>query len=685
MNKIEIEDLLKYKAPENIVASPDGSAAAFQCVYPDGDKNEYRRDIYLIRGGKVSQLTSTADSAIVCWDDDTHLIIERRERVEPDEKDKAPEGFTELYRMDINGGEPMRFAEFNFGLQELRKIRDGLYVAVGEINAEEPDAYKLTRKEASEKAEERKKEHEEDYVVLDEVPYWFNGAGVTNKKRSALFTIKTDPLTIRRVTKPDFNVGDVAYDGSKVYYEGLNHGRSLKRYSHIYCFDAETGESETLYDRNDRGFYGLCVVGKTLLAESILVKDDLETVTPTFCRVEKGKVTEIVKPDITIGSSVLFDTMSESGAASRTVGDRLYTVATVKDRNVIYSFDKDMNGTVIFDKPGIIMQLDTDGKTIWFTHQDSRSLGEVYSIGTDGKGLKKLTDLNKGALEGKYVATPHRIDWKSHGEDLTGWVLLPESFDKNKKYPAVLDIHGGPRCSYGEVFFHEMQVWAAKGFVVMFTNIHGSDGRGDEFADLKRKYGYIDYEELMDFVDVVLKKYRNVDEKRLCVTGGSYGGFMTNWIVGHTDRFCAAASQRSISNWVTMTFISDIGLNFGLSPCGADGLFGDENTAKFWEHSPLKFAKGVKTPTLFIHSEEDYRCPLPEGMQMMQAICSQGVETRMVVFKGENHELSREGKPLHRIRRLKEITDWFVSHTEKKPARKASKKKASKTNDKRSR
>lgn len=663
MKKIEIEDLLKYKIPENLVASPDGKTLAFQCAYPDKDKNDYRKDIYLISGGKVSQLTSTADSTIVCWDDDTHLIIERRERTETDEKDKAPEGYTELYRIDINGGEPMRFAEFNFVLQDLKKIRDGLYIAVGEIDAAEPDAYRLTRKEASEKAEEKKKEHEEDYIVLDEVPYWFNGAGVTNKKRSALFTVKTDPLQIKRVTRPDFNVGDIALDGSKVYYEGLNHGRSLKRYSHIYSYDAETGVSETLYDKSDRGFYGLYVVDGTLLAESILLKDDLETVTPTVCRVEKGQITEIVKPEISLEPSVLFDTMSESGDFSKTVGDRLYTVATVKDRNVIYSYDKDMNGTVIFDKPGIIMQLDTDGKTIWFTRQDSKSLGEVYSIGVDGKGLKKLTNLNKGALDGKYVAAQHRIDWKSHGEDLTGWVLLPEGFDAKRKYPAVLDIHGGPRCAYGEVFFHEMQVWASRGYVVMFTNLHGSDGRGDEFADLKGKYGYIDYEELMDFVDVVLKKYENIDEKKLCVTGGSYGGFMTNWIIGHTDRFCAAASQRSISNWVTMTFISDIGLNFGLSPCGADGLFGDENTKKFWEHSPLKFAKNVKTPTLFIHSEEDYRCPLPEGMQMMQAICSQGVETRMVVFKGENHELSREGKPLHRIRRLNEITGWFDSHT----------------------
>ena len=168
---------------------------------------------------------------------------------------------------------------------------------------------------------------------------------------------------------------------------------------------------------------------------------------------------------------------------------------------------------------------------------------------------------------------------------------------------------------------------------------------------------------LMDFTDAVLKAYPNIDPRRVCETGGSYGGFMTNWIITHTDRFCCAASQRSISNWISMSLISDIGPYFGPDQCGASGLFGDTNTMTLWEHSPLRRADTVKTPTLFIHSDEDYRCPLPEGIQMMQALAVQNVETRLVIFHGENHELSRSGKPAHRIRRLTEITDWFDRHT----------------------
>ena len=138
---------------------------------------------------------------------------------------------------------------------------------------------------------------------------------------------------------------------------------------------------------------------------------------------------------------------------------------------------------------------------------------------------------------------------------------------------------------------------------------------------------------------------------------------MTNWIIGHTHRFCCAVSQRSISNWISKSFISDIGFYFGPDQCGT----GDDpfNFDKLWEHSPLKYAKGAVTPTLFIHSDEDRRCPLPEGMQMLTSLALQGVETKMVVFHGETHELSRSGKPLHRLRRLHEIADWFVNHTKK--------------------
>ena len=212
---------------------------------------------------------------------------------------------------------------------------------------------------------------------------------------------------------------------------------------------------------------------------------------------------------------------------------------------------------------------------------------------------------------------------------------------------------------YGKVFYHEMQVWASKGYFVFFCNIHGSDGRGNEFMDIRGKYGTIDYDELMQFTDTVLETYPQIDSSRVGVTGGSYGGFMTNWIIGHTDRFACAASQRSIANWISFSQTSDIGPYFAQDQ---QSTTYDENPEKLWWHSPLKYARNVKTPTLFIHSDEDYRCPLCEGLQMLNALLDQNIEARMCLFHGENHDLSRTGLPQHRLRRLNEITNWMEKH-----------------------
>ena len=255
------------------------------------------------------------------------------------------------------------------------------------------------------------------------------------------------------------------------------------------------------------------------------------------------------------------------------------------------------------------------------------------------------------------LSRPERINVETApGVTIEGWILKPVDFEDGKKYPAILDIHGGPKTVYGEVFYHEMQYWANHGYAVFFCNPRGSDGRGNEFADIRGKYGTIDYDDLMKFTDAVLKKYSFIDKDRVGVTGGSYGGFMTNWIIGHTDRFKAAASQRSISNWISKFCTTDIGYYFVEDQNGATPW---NNMEKLWDHSPLKYADKAKTPTLFIHSEQDYRCYLAEGIQMFTALKYHGVDARLCMFRGENHELSRGGKPKHRMRRLKEMTDWF--------------------------
>ena len=234
--------------------------------------------------------------------------------------------------------------------------------------------------------------------------------------------------------------------------------------------------------------------------------------------------------------------------------------------------------------------------------------------------------------------------------------MKPHGCRKGKTYPAILHIHGGPRTVFGDVFHHEMQMWAGAGYFVFYCNPRGSDGRGNEFGDISGKYGTVDYQNLMEFTDEMLKAYPQADPSRVAVVGGSYGGFMTNWVIGHTHRFAAACAQRSIANWVSFEHTTDIGYFFTPSQMKATTR---TDVEKLWFHSPLQYAPKAKTPTLFIHSEQDYRCWMSEGLSMFSALKLNGTPTRLVLFHGENHELSRSGRPQNRIRRMEEILNWF--------------------------
>jgi acylaminoacyl-peptidase len=265
--------------------------------------------------------------------------------------------------------------------------------------------------------------------------------------------------------------------------------------------------------------------------------------------------------------------------------------------------------------------------------------------------------MNESIQDSYALSKPEHLSFTdADGFVVDGWVMRPAGYVPGSAYPAILNIHGGPKGAFGDIFFHEMQYWAGQGYFVLYCNPRGSSGKGNAFAELRGAYGTYDYDDLMRFTDLCLERYPDIDQARLGVTGGSYGGFMTNWIIGHTSRFKAAASQRSISNWISFAGTSDIGYLFAEDQIAASV---EDAPEKLWWHSPLRCARRAVTPTLFIHSDEDYRCWIAEGYQMFTALRKRGVDTRMCVFHGENHELSRSGKPQHRLRRLSEITAWF--------------------------
>lgn len=200
------------------------------------------------------------------------------------------------------------------------------------------------------------------------------------------------------------------------------------------------------------------------------------------------------------------------------------------------------------------------------------------------------------------------------------------------------------------------------GYFVFFCNPRGAEGRGNEFGDIRKRFGDIDFIDFMEFTDAVLVAYPDIDPQKLGVEGGSYGGFMTNWIIGHTDRFAAACSQRSISNWTGMEGTTDIGYYFCKGQTGASYM---EDHELQWKQSPLASADKCVTPTLFIHGEKDYRCAVQEAFQMFAALKIHGCPAKLCLFEGENHELSRSGRSKQRLQRLEEMRDWFAEYIQK--------------------
>lgn len=657
MKKIEKKDILEYKFLSNIEYSPDEKAAAFVVSYAVEEENEYEGHIWIYEDGKVRQLTGLGKERGFFWEDNEHLLFAAaRSKAEKKEAKDGMDVKTHFYRINIHGGEATPAFTLPFAASELKRIDDQTWMVLGEIDVEHPDYYSMTKQEREEVG--KKNKEDKDYEVFDETPFWFNGAGIVNGKRRAMFLYNTKTEEIKRITETRFDVEDTVILGGKIYYTGTAFSCKRPMQSQLFCYDLKDGKITDLYVEDTYSVHHIVNFKEQLLV--IAAGHDKHGLNQNACLFvldeQEHDLRQIFDPVYGLYGSVGSDCRLGGGREDK-AADRWYHIETRRNAAHIYAFTKDCTNEPVFTQEGSVDCLDvkSDGSQILFIGLLEQKLQELYELDKDGK-LTQITHFNDEMLKDRYVAVPEKITIQSEGTDIDGWVLKPIDFDENKTYPAILDVHGGPKTVYGEVFYHEMQFWASEGYFVFFCNPTGSDGRGDEFADIRGKYGTIDYKNIMDFTDAVLKKYPQIDPKRVGETGGSYGGFMTNWIVGHTDRFACAATQRSISNWISFYGISDIGPEFAMDQTGGDI---EENIEKMWWHSPLKYASNVRTPLLFIHSDEDYRCPMSQAMQFYTALAQRGQLVRMCLFHGENHELSRSGKPKHRIRRLTEITDWM--------------------------
>jgi dipeptidyl aminopeptidase/acylaminoacyl peptidase len=309
---------------------------------------------------------------------------------------------------------------------------------------------------------------------------------------------------------------------------------------------------------------------------------------------------------------------------------------------------------------------DGSGRTLAAIISSQSVIGDVQTLDTASGATTTLTNFNDELFDGLALSEPEEIWYSSFdGRKIQGWILKPAGFDSSRKYPMVLQIHGGPHSAYGNTFTHEFQLMAARGYVVLFTNPRGSSNYGQEFGNIIQfKYPGDDYKDLMAGVDEIVKR-GYVDESRMGVTGGSGGGLLTNWVVTQTPRFKAAVSQRDISDWTNFWYTSDFWLYsptwFRKAPF--------EDPADFAQRSPITHVKNIQTPLMFILGDEDWRTPPSAGgEQLFRALKYLKRETVMVRFPDENHELSRSGKPWHRVERLQHIVGWMDKWLKANPA-----------------
>jgi dipeptidyl aminopeptidase/acylaminoacyl peptidase len=340
-------------------------------------------------------------------------------------------------------------------------------------------------------------------------------------------------------------------------------------------------------------------------------------------------------------------------------GETLLFVVEDRGCNVLYRVRADGGSEPepVTGRDGWVTAFDSVGGQIVHAATTPTSPPEIYA------GERRLSEVSarfSGAVE---LAEPERFTAVSaDGAEVEAWIMRPLGFEPGRRYPVLLNIHGGPFSQYGDRFFDEFQVYAGAGYVVVYSNPRGSSGYSEEWGRAIRGpveggpgWGSADYADLMAVVDEALERFDFCDPEQLGVLGGSYGGYMTSWIVGHTDRFQAACSERSVNNFVLEGGSSDLGWAFK----AIVGEYWFRAPEVYLDLSPSKYAENITTPLLILHSEEDLRCPLGHAEDLFAILRLLKRDVELVIFPAESHNLSRSGSPAHREMRFEAILEWF--------------------------
>ncbi|NLW70831.1 MAG: S9 family peptidase [Eubacteriaceae bacterium] len=660
MKKLTRDLFYNYHFLSALKYDDEKSRAAFCVSKVNKRKNSYDKNLWLLdKGDKARQITFGNKESLYVWEDKNHILYSALEDGKDAARVKAGAYLTVFNRLDVDELKSEKAFSLPLAVGDIKKIFDDLYIILATTDLYCPEYYALSAAEQQEY--EKQKAEQSNVQVIDEYPWFFNGQGFINKTRNSLFLYDAAKGELKRLGPATLDVEhyDFCRKQKKVLISGIDFTDFKAKWSQVYEYDLTEGTFEEIYDGDTMQIYNVFYNSGKKVVLGTFAEHYGAMECGDFYTLENNEMTHWIGADTSFHNTLSCDVHLGGGANFAKNNGQPYFITTNHGGSEILTLNEGRLESYYLSGNSIDM-IAPGNEDFLVVITPGDELQEIYRIDNKTKELTKVTSINEEVLKDYYVPKNNYVHVIKGNTDVDGWIVYPQNYNPKKKYPAILDIHGGPKCAYGDVFMHEMKYWANRGYIVFYCNPRGSDGRGDKFADLRHNFGKIDFEDIMNFTDYILETHPEIDQSRVAVTGGSYGGYMTNWIIGHTDRFVCAATQRSISNWVSHVTASDYGIDFAVEQEFEDRY---NCVEELWEASPLKYANNIKTPTLFIHSFEDYRCPLPEAYQLYTTMKCRHIDSRMVVFKGENHELSRSGKPKNRSRRLEEITAWIEKYT----------------------
>ncbi len=647
-------DLFRLTLVGDAQISPDGSRVAFVRTRMDEEQDRYRSTIWIVpvAGGEPQQFTtgSRRDTA-PRWSPDGRWLAFLSDRPQPGLKSRRPQ----LYVMPADGGEPVRLTGLKGGAGEPVWSPDGARIAfAARVEADDPAEAENEGKDPADRPSKPAR-------VIETLRYKANGEGFIYDRRRQIFVVAREGGEPRQLTEGDYDHGEPSWspDGTRIAFAAARHAeRDYDQVVDIWSVSAEGGEPQRLTPgRGPSSSPAWSPDGRLIAYTGNEYALDMgRNARVNVVPAEGGEprcLTESLDRTCSPFAGAIGPLWSADGG---------FIYFGIEDRGSVPVYRVSPQGGAaecVIDGERQISSLSiAENGTLAFTATDPITPAELFV--RDATGERRLTDLNRAFKDEVELVAPRRFSYERAGYTLDCWVMPPAGAEPGRRYPALLNVHGGPATQYGYTFFDEFQVQAGAGYAVVFTNPRGSQGYGEAFTRAVRgDWGGGDYEDVMAGLDLALANCDFIDPERLGVLGGSYGGFMTSWIVGHTDRFKAACSERAVNNVYTLFGTSDIGFFFSETQAGVQPW---EDRQWFIDHSPLTYAPNIHTPLLILHAENDIRCPIEQGEELFVVLKKLRREVLFVRFPDENHEMSRSGRPRHRRDRFGFILDWMTKH-----------------------